>query len=215
MKLTKVLPYALLVALVAAYFAMNYDPLSAEVSGSVYWNKQVLRLNSGQRGTVQFRPVEGGANCIGKIDSSGAYVIGTGGRSALAPGDYHISVSVVEVVAADEEGALPKGVLISPPDYADPVSSGLTFLVKRGENTHDIHIEGEGALILPTDDFDLESDSSENSQVDDASEAKEQDVDSQELESSNDDPPADDKVLNEDDVIEKELTSELEKEVKP
>ncbi len=142
MKNAKFLPYALLVLLIGVYFVVFYDPLSANVVGKVYWNDEVLTLEQSQRGEVVFRPVEGGPNCTGVIDADGNYSLGTGSRAGIFPGDYLISISVVEFMESDDPSALPAGYRVTPNEFASPLTSGLTCMVKGGENVHDIHIKG-------------------------------------------------------------------------
>ncbi len=149
MKFNKILPYALLVLLIGVYLVTSYDPLSAKVSGKIFWNDELLTLEDSHRGKVVFRPVSGGANCTGAIDTEGNYTVGTGGRDAIAPGDYLISLSVVEVVPAEDPDQLPEGMPITPKMYASPLTSGLTLMVKSGENVHDIRIEGPAYTAPP------------------------------------------------------------------
>lgn len=157
MKLSKILPYLLLLLLIGVYLVTSYDPLSAKVNGRVFWNDELINLKDSYRGKVVFRPVNGGANSTGVIDSSGSYTVGTGSHEAIAPGDYLVSVSVIEVLPPEKAGDLPEGIPVTPRDYANPTTSGLTCVVKRGENVHDIHIEGPAYVVPVEPDSDLDS----------------------------------------------------------
>jgi hypothetical protein len=114
----------------------------AEVSGKVMFKGKPL-----PGGQVTFAAVKGGFASSGIIDDNGNYQI-------KAPvGDVQISVTnrmlrfggakaqAHPKKAASGEGQLPKGKWVAiPPSYEDPQTSGLTYTVKPGPQTHDIEL---------------------------------------------------------------------------
>ncbi|MEM8495151.1 MAG: hypothetical protein AAF663_07155 [Planctomycetota bacterium] len=99
---------------------------------------------------IVFRPVSGGATCTGTVQSDGTYSIATGTRNALVPGDYLVSIRVVELLQSETKGAPPLGRPVTPAVYADPLTSGLSFNVRAGSNTYDLLLESSaGPAVLP------------------------------------------------------------------
>lgn len=122
------------------------------MSGVVKLDDKPLSLSDSQRGMIVFRPVAGGATCSGLLNSDGTYSVATGGTAALAPGDYLVSVRVVELVEASDEATPPSGRAVTPAIYADPLTSGLTYVVKSGPNTYDVALDstaGPATVVTP------------------------------------------------------------------
>ncbi len=123
---------------------------TASVSGVVKLDDAPLAIAARQRGMVVFRPVAGGATCTSLIDGSGRYSVATGSDTGVVPGDYMVSVRVIELVDGEAgEGA--SGRPITPALYADPLTSGLLYSVQSGSNKIDIALDsGAGPAVLPT-----------------------------------------------------------------
>lgn len=139
------------VVLVASAAALGCNAQSARVGGVVSLDGEPMKVNSQQRGIVVFRPVEGGATCTGIVDGEGRYTVATGGSNGLVPGDYVVSVRVVELVPTEIEGMPPNAKPLTPAVYSDPLTSGITFMVASGTNQCDISLDSSaGPLVLPT-----------------------------------------------------------------
>ncbi len=125
--------------------------LTAKVTGTVYLDDKPVNITSSQRGMVVFRPTKGGATCTGLIGESGNYSVSTGSESALVPGDYLVSVQVLESVPPKGGDDAPSGKPITPALYADPLTSGLSFVVKGGANEYDIKLDSSAGptVIAP------------------------------------------------------------------
>lgn len=121
--------------------------LTSRVSGQVMLDGKPLEIAEGQRGTVLFRPVEGGPTTTAIIESDGTYTLKTGSASGIKPGDYLVSVRVVEIKPAGEEGAAPTGTPITPAIYADPLQSGFQFNVKSGNNRFDLELDSTAGPV--------------------------------------------------------------------
>lgn len=116
--------------------------LTSQVSGIVYLDGKPLRVAEDERGTVVFRPVEGGPTTTAIIDRDGAYALKTGSADKIKPGDYLVAVRVVEIKAAAVAGQAPSGEPLTPAIYANPLESGLQFTVKSGSNQLDLELDG-------------------------------------------------------------------------
>ncbi len=137
--LFKISSIATLLAIV--FTTSGCSELTATVDGKVYYDGNLIKVKDNQRGKVIFRAVDGGATCMGLIDSEGSYSISTGTTNALVPGDYLVAVSVVEIIQDEDKDLAPKAKSITPSVYSDTLTSGLTFLAKRGANTYDIRLK--------------------------------------------------------------------------
>ncbi len=129
------------VLLFAVGLLSGCSDLTAQVGGVVYLDDKPVELTSTQRGMVVFRPVAGGATCTGLVQPDGSYQIATGGTQSLAPGDYLVSVRIIQLVEAAIENEAPSGKPITPAVYGDPLTSGLTCMVKNGGNAYDIDLK--------------------------------------------------------------------------
>lgn len=131
--------------------------LSADVTGQVLMDDEPLEVAENQRGIVVFRPVSGGPTCSGLLSPEGTFELSTGGATGLAPGDYMVSVRVLELVPAPPGSELPSGTPLTPAVYADPLTSGLLFAIKPGKNNIKIELSSSaGPAELPTVDDDAE-----------------------------------------------------------
>ncbi len=122
--------------------------MTATVGGTVKLDGQPLRIGKSQRGTVLFRPVEGGATATALIDGNGKYSISTGGTAALAPGDYLVAVRATEIIPAGDDSPAPTGRPITPYVYGNPLESGLMCTVKRGNQTYDIELSSDAGPVV-------------------------------------------------------------------
>jgi hypothetical protein len=163
--------------------------MTATVGGTVKLDGQPLKIGKSQRGTVMFRPVEGGATATALIDENGKYSLATGGTAALVPGDYLVAVRATEIVLADDKSSPPTGKPFTPLLYGNPLESGLICTVKRGNQTYDIELRSDAGPVItepesdellesadqvPTDDNEAQAESDESKD-----EPKTDEVDSQ------------------------------------
>jgi hypothetical protein len=135
------------IALAAAVIG-GCSELTATVSGTVNLDGKPLRIAKSQRGTVLFRPVEGGATATALIDEHGKYSITTGGSSGLAPGDYLVAVRATEITPAIADSPAPTGKPFTPYVYGDPIESGLMCIVRRGDQTYDIELSSAASPVV-------------------------------------------------------------------
>ncbi|MEM6329363.1 MAG: hypothetical protein AAF790_03835 [Planctomycetota bacterium] len=153
----RVLPPALLLGVCGAVLA-GCSEMTAQVGGAVLLDGKRMSLSDSQRGMVVFRPIAGGPTCNGLIEADGAYTIATGSAAALAPGEYLVSVRVMELVEPAAEGEAPTGRPITPAVYGDPLTSGLSCIVKSGANRYDIELKssaGPAEVASPASDSDI------------------------------------------------------------
>ena len=188
--------------------------LTGKVNGTVYLDDQPVKITSLQRGTVMFRPVAGGATCTGLIGESGEYSISTGSASKLVPGEYLVSVQVLESIPPKGGNDAPTGKPITPAVYADPLTSDLSLVVKSGVNQYDIKLDSSaGPAVLPTPEE--PEDSTDDSPVEEATveEATEEEVTEEEVteeEATGADEVAPEKVESEPKADKAEQTESVE-----
>lgn len=152
--------------MLVAVFTLGCREQTARVSGVVKLDGSPLQVQDNQRGTVVLRPVAGGATCTSLIGPDGAFSVSTGSVSGVAPGEYLVSVRVLELVPR-EDGQAPGGTPTTPAIYADPSTSGLMFKVKAGANEIEIDLDSAaGPLVLPTPVEDAENEAGEDGEGD-------------------------------------------------
>ena len=117
--------------------------LPATVSGTITIAGNPLPEGEHIAGEVMFYPVAGGAAAYGNVSSGGAYEITTGGTKGLEPGEYVVTVRVVQMPPPPPGGYqnAPPQKLVSPPRYQNRDSSDLKFKVTPGKNTIDLNLE--------------------------------------------------------------------------
>ncbi len=174
--------------------AIGCSERSASVSGVVELDDKPISIEDDQRGMVVFRPVAGGATCTSLINKDGTFRVATGSSSGVAPGDYMVSVRVIELVPK-EEGQGAGGKPITPALYADPLTSGLLYSVKSGVNQIEIELDSDaGPAVLPQPVLEIpeltEEGESEASEGEPGAEAKT--PAQEEPDASGDDQPASD-----------------------
>jgi len=87
-------------------------------------------------GMIVFNPVTGGAVSASIIYPSGQYRLTTAGNKSLVPGDYIVTIAIVEEnenVAKETKIDPPRSLI--DPRYSSKDTSGLTGTVKPGRNT--------------------------------------------------------------------------------
>jgi hypothetical protein len=114
------------------------------VAGTVTLDGVPIEGGADVYGTVSFFPQDGGgAPAIGIIQENGQYVVATGSRQGMEPGNYLIGVSVKRIHAPSQPGGLTRPEQISPPKYAKPATSGFRAKVKPGGNTFDFALNSK------------------------------------------------------------------------
>ena len=116
--------------------------LPATVSGVVTIDGQPLPEGDNYSGEVMFHPTGGGAPAYGQFLDGGKYLVQTGTTKGLTPGDYKITVRLVEIEPEPPGGYqnAPGQKLISPPMYNDIERTDLTATVSDGKNTVDLNL---------------------------------------------------------------------------
>ena len=109
-------------------------PTTSTVTGVVTIDGKPLTLASDTRGTVVFQPSGGrGAMATGVLDEAGHFKLATGALSEIAPGQYQVAISVVQLLPPSEESEQ-AGNRITPARYSSAIDSGLQADVVPGEN---------------------------------------------------------------------------------
>lgn len=113
----------------------------ATVGGSVTLDGKLL-----ENAVVVFHADAGGATAYGTTDSGGTYVLQTGAKEDVVPGEYTVTVTATEEVPAATQGPgrppkPPK--TITPQRYSDKNTSGLHFTVKPGSNQYNIELHSK------------------------------------------------------------------------
>ena len=118
------------------------ESLPATVSGTVTIDGQPLPEGETVTGNVVFYPTAGGAAAFGDVSSGGKYKITTGSTKGLAPGDYKVTVRVIEMEPEPPGGykVAPPQKLLSPPKYNDNEKTDLQVTVEAGSQTIDLDL---------------------------------------------------------------------------
>lgn len=110
----------------------------AKVSGLVTLDGQPIASGSAMHGTVNFYPATGtGVPATGIIDEAGRYVLKSGSREGIQPGEYMVSIAVNKITLPKTPSEMPQPTLITPKKYASVTESGLREEVTAGSNTFD------------------------------------------------------------------------------
>ena len=91
-------------------------------------------------GTVVFQN-EGLPMGVGSLRSNGSYTVYTGDQRGLPPGDYQVTVSAYQTRPGRDAMEEPIPVLLTPPRYNKPETSGLTAKVTPGSNRFDFPLQ--------------------------------------------------------------------------
>ena len=115
----------------------------AKVSGQVTLDGQPLRGGNGNvRVTVQFQPASGvGSTAIGLADENGIYILGTGSKTGIPPGEYFVTCSAQELVPTKTAQNMNGVRQVTDAKYANAKTSGLKFTVEPGKNQFDIPLQ--------------------------------------------------------------------------
>jgi hypothetical protein len=105
------------------------------VQGLVTLDGKPLAIHQHMRGTIVFQPTRSdGTTLNGIIDAAGRYELTSGSSFAVAPGNYSVTVSAVELVTPDETHPQSSGRRITPAKYASAADSGFRVEVLPGVN---------------------------------------------------------------------------------
>ena len=113
--------------------------LPATVTGTITIDGEGL---SGVSGDVMFHPSGGGAMAMAPLKDDGSYEINTGSTEGLEPGEYAVTVSVVEIEPPPPGGYqnAPPQKAVAPRRYGDREQSGLSAEVVPGKNVFDFDL---------------------------------------------------------------------------
>ena len=116
-------------------------PLEANVRGIVTLDGKAV-----PGGIVTYQPKAGGPMCYARIEQNGAYVVRTGRQDGLPAGDYDVTVTANEPPVATKDGGggpPPPGKAITPLWYRSKATSGLSFVIKAGDNEIDLELTSQ------------------------------------------------------------------------
>jgi len=139
MRIRSTLVRSALVGLTLAALGCGEAP-PATVSGVITIDGSPLPAAANISGTVMFYPVARGAAGYGAVHA-GRYEVKTGSSAGLEPGEYAVTVRIVEIGPPTTSGAAPPQTLLHPGHYEQRKHSGLSFEVKPGANTYDIPLK--------------------------------------------------------------------------
>ena len=132
----------LLLGVVALMSSGCQKTLPAVVEGVIRIDGQSLPEDASTKGEVMFYPTGGGAAAYGSISTGGKYLVKTGDTEGLEPGEYKVTVRVVEVPPEPPGGFqnAPPQKMISPPRYQSRDQSDLIKEVQPGKNVIDLDL---------------------------------------------------------------------------
>ncbi|MEO2049518.1 MAG: hypothetical protein ABGX16_23415 [Pirellulales bacterium] len=110
--------------------------LPATVAGTITLDGQSLPEGPRVTGSVMYYPLGGGAAAYGTVTSGGTYTMQTGDTLGLQPGDYQVTVRVIDIDPPPLGGYNnpPASKPITPPRYQNREQAGLKVQVKQGKN---------------------------------------------------------------------------------
>lgn len=161
LKRISVVAVVLLVILGITTYVGRSD-LTAKVTGLVSLDGKPLKIEEGQRGTIVFRPVDGGPTTMAILNNDGTYALNTGAKSSIAPADYIVAFRLVELVESEDPNYAPSGKPLTPAMYADPLRSGLQFSIASGDNRCDIKLDSTKGPVMPIEPIDLDKQAEES-----------------------------------------------------
>jgi hypothetical protein len=98
------------------------------------------------RGTVTFKPANGGSAAYGQIGSDGSYELRTGREEGLPTGQYQVTIVANEPAPMQQTasgGPPPPGKPITPAWYKRSETSGLSFKVESGSNEINLELTSQ------------------------------------------------------------------------
>ena len=114
----------------------------SSVSGTLSLDGQPLASAEDTGITIMFYPASGtGAPAAARVDTSGRYVLSTGSRKGIQPGEYVVTVSGAQMIQAASGVDAPQKRQLTPLKYANPKLSGLRAEVQPGSNTFDFELK--------------------------------------------------------------------------
>jgi hypothetical protein len=114
--------------------AVGCQQSQSTVSGIATLDGKPLAIQSDERGTVVFQPASGqGSPATGLLDSTGRFKLAAGSSLSIAPGKYHVAISVVRM-APGIEGAEQGALQITPAKYSSASTSGMSAEVLPSPN---------------------------------------------------------------------------------
>jgi hypothetical protein len=116
-----------------------------QVAGVVTLDGQPLRGGNDIRATVYFQPTAGGGTAaIGLLDENGQYRLSSGSQEGVAPGEYAVTFSAMQLVRT-KDGQAAGGRRITDPNYANARTSGFKFTVAPGQNEFNLALNSRAA----------------------------------------------------------------------
>ncbi len=139
---------SLLCALFATLVVVGCGSGLAQVSGVVTVDGQPLRGGAGDtRVTVEFQPASGvGTTAIGLADENGVYILGTGAKTGIPPGEYVVTCSASRLIPGPSGTGAAGARRITDPKYGNAKTSGLKFSVQPGNNEFNIELQSPPPL---------------------------------------------------------------------
>ncbi len=116
--------------------------LPATVTGIVTLDGQSLPEGPRVTGSVIFYPVSSGAASYGTVTSDGKYSMKTGGTQGLKPGEYRVTVRVVDIDPPPTGGYnnAPASKMLTPSRYQDRELTDLKVTVIQEKNEIDLKL---------------------------------------------------------------------------
>ena len=113
------------------------------VSGTVTLDGKPLTISPDTRGTIVFNPDGGrGTVATGLLDTTGHFDLATGSSNVIAPGAYHVTVSVARLLPNPDQGEQGSQ-LVTPSKYASARESGLAATVAPGKNLLSFNLQSD------------------------------------------------------------------------
>jgi hypothetical protein len=118
------------------------ESLPATVTGTITIDGQAIPEDANVTGNLVFYPTGGGAAAFGDITKGGKYKITTGSTKGLAPGEYKVTVRIVEMDPEPPGGykTAPGQKLLSPARYNDNEKTDLMANVEAGSQSIDFDL---------------------------------------------------------------------------
>jgi len=137
----KTLPYKIVITLLPLIAGCSGD-LSATVTGNVTLDGQSLPEGPRTTGQIVFFPVAGGPAAYGTVTTGGSYVMQTGNAKSLLPGEYQVTVRVIDIDPPPPGGYNdpPNSKPLTPARYQDRNKTDLQVQVKKGVNQIDLDL---------------------------------------------------------------------------
>lgn len=115
----------------------------ATVRGVLTIDGQPLPDGEQVRASVTFFPSAGGAPAYAIVEPDGAYTVQTGNSRGLKPGEYRVTIDVLEFEPPPPGGYVnaPGFRVLNPPEYRDRETTPIVVRVESGTNEIDLDVE--------------------------------------------------------------------------